>query len=219
VRACEAHKYDLILMDLQMPKMDGYEATRHIRSRSLQCAKTPILALTANADLETRQACLEQKMDEVLTKPIRRHSLLSAVDQWIGVRDETPDRSEGCLRHGTDGSVSKENVPIDYDVALEEFGDVDLVDDVVAHFINKVESQIQDMRNALAEQDMEGLKRDVHAIKGGAGTLEAEPLAKVAEKMEDLCKVNGWEELPFALESVAGEFDRLRTYVKSHSWS
>ena len=219
VSACGAHKYDLILMDVQMPNMDGYDATRHIRSRSSLCAKVPILALTANADLETRNACKKANMDDVLTKPIRRNSLLSAVDRWIALTGQPPDRSGNSFLDENDDTSPKEVMPIDYDVALEEFGDMNIVNEVVAHFIEKVQTQIQDMREALTEQDIDGLRRDAHAIKGGAGTLEAKPLAREAEQMESLCKSNDLKAIPSALDNVVTEFDRLRTYVESCSQS
>ena len=74
--------------------------------------------------------------------------------------------------------------------------------------------QIQDMREALTEKDMESLRREAHDIKGGAGTLEAKPLAEVAEQMESLCKSNDLKAIPSALENVVTEFDRLKSYVE-----
>ena len=219
VSACGAHKYDLILMDVQMPNMDGYDATRHIRSRSSLCANVPILALTANADLETRNTCKKVNMDDVLTKPIRRNSLLAAVDRWIALTGQPPDRSGNSFPDENDDTSPKDIMPIDYNVALEEFGDMDIVNEVVAHFIEKVQTQIQDMREALTQQDIDGLRRDAHAIKGGAGTLEAKPLAREAEQMESLCKSNDLKAIPSALDNVVTEFDRLRTYVESCSQS
>ncbi|MBN1840944.1 MAG: response regulator [Deltaproteobacteria bacterium] len=217
VSACEAHKYNLILMDIQMPNMDGYEATRHIRSRSALCANVPILALTANADLATRNACKKANMDDVLTKPIRRNSLLAVVDRWIALTCQTPDRSGNSFPDENDNTSPKDVMPIDYDVASEEFGDMDILNEVVAQFIEKVETQIQDMREALSEQDIEVLRRNAHAIKGGAATLEAKPLASIAEQIESLCKSNDLKTIPSALDKVLTEFDRLRTYVASCS--
>jgi HPt (histidine-containing phosphotransfer) domain-containing protein len=71
------------------------------------------------------------------------------------------------------------------------------------------------MRAALAGLDMETLRRDAHAIKGGAGTLEAKPLAQVAGRMENLCKSHHVDAIPSALEHVVAEFIRLREYVES----
>ena len=216
VGACEAQKYDLILMDIQMPKMDGYEATHQIRSQKSLCAEVPILALTANADLETQKACRKAKMDDVLTKPIRRNSLLAGVDRWM---NRTNKKSE--TPYDTNPSKSVQSVPtdmpIDYDVALEEFGDMDIVKDIVVQFVEKVETQISEMKEALSDKDIESLRRHAHAIKGGAATLEAKPLSGVAKEMENLCKENELDAIPLALDNLETEFDRLRTYVEEHS--
>ena len=85
--------------------------------------------------------------------------------------------------------------------------------------IEDMETQIQDMRESLNEQNIERLRRDAHAIKGGAGTLEAKPLAIVAKQMENLCKSNDLKEVPSALDKVVTEFDRLKTFVESCSRS
>jgi HPt (histidine-containing phosphotransfer) domain-containing protein len=158
-------------------------------------------------------------MNDVLTKPIRRHTLLSAVDRWISVKDEMPVRSGDSLPFENVQTSPQDVMPIDYHVALEEFGDEDVVNDVVDQFLEKVETQIQDMKEALSAQDVEALRRNAHAIKGGAATLEAKPLAGVAKQMEHLCKSHDVQAIPSALENVIAEFDRLRIYVESSSQS
>jgi CheY-like chemotaxis protein/HPt (histidine-containing phosphotransfer) domain-containing protein len=213
VRACRKNKYDLILMDIQMPNMDGFEATRHVRLNDSLCSEVPILALTANADLETRNACLKANMDEVLTKPIRRNILISAVDRWITGLGEEADLSNDYSGDERDDDPSKNLLPIDVDVPLEEFGDMDIVKEMVTQFIEKVEFQIMNMKEALNKQDIAGLRRDAHAIKGGAATLEARPLFRITKELEDLCKANDLNEVPNTLDNVVAEFDRLRLYV------
>lgn len=80
--ALNSISYDLILMDCQMPEMDGYEATRILRQ---QQSKLPIIALTANAFKEDRIRCLESGMSDYLTKPLDRFVLISAVDRWLKI--------------------------------------------------------------------------------------------------------------------------------------
>ena len=85
VAAVESNQFDLIFMDCRMPKMDGYEATRRIRSRErdLQINPLPIIALTANAFNDDRQLCTDAGMDDVITKPIRRSDLFNCLKQWL----------------------------------------------------------------------------------------------------------------------------------------
>ena len=213
VNTCENERYDLILMDVQMPGLDGLEATRRIRSGHSPCVDVAILALTADADPNTQEACRKAGMNDVLTKPIRRHALLAGVDKWISV----PGKGrKGCSEPPSDPSphpTLDSGVPLDYEVASEEFGDLDTVEEVVDQFLKKVEAQIQDMKISISGQDIDALKRNAHSIKGGAATLEANPLSDVAKMMEDRCKTKDMDALPFALEGLIAEFDRLKAYV------
>lgn len=83
VEAFKKYRYDLILMDIQMPKMDGFEATRHIRALEKGGRRTPVIALTAHAMKGYREKCLENDMDDYITKPLNRKILLDTVGKWI----------------------------------------------------------------------------------------------------------------------------------------
>lgn len=213
IRACASNRYDLVLMDVQMPKMDGFEATRRIRSSCEGPAVVPILALTANADAETRAACQDAGMNDVLTKPIRRRTLLEALDRWLDKSDSAPsERGEQQEDAGVE-VADPHVIPIDLQVALEEFGNEEVVDEVVSEFLRRVARQIEEMRNDVGAPDIDPLRRNAHAIKGGAATLEAKPLAEAAAELERLCKLNDRTAVPTALQSMEAEFDRLRKYV------
>ena len=86
VAAFSKKNYDLILMDCQMPGMDGFAATREIRSRESGRQRTPIIALTANALDEEREKCFEAGMDDHLAKPFRKSDLKNVLDKWLATR-------------------------------------------------------------------------------------------------------------------------------------
>jgi signal transduction histidine kinase/CheY-like chemotaxis protein len=93
LNAAMAHSYGLILMDCQMPEMDGYEATRRIRERQVGRQRTPIVALTAHAMVGDREQCLECGMDDYLTKPIRPDALVSALKKWLQGPNTPPSKN------------------------------------------------------------------------------------------------------------------------------
>ena len=186
--------YDLVLMDIQMPEMDGYEATRLIRrfekSRSgvsVKGASTkkeiPIIAVSARATKDEKNRCLESGMNDYITKPMKRDDLLEIVDKWV----HTPlSPNDGNAQSPANAGNQMAMAPMDYDLTLDEFqGDEKFLNEVLEDFIEAVKPQIQGMRRALADGDMKIIREEAHSIKGGAVNLNADNLAEIAARLED----------------------------------
>lgn len=216
VEACAREAFDLILMDVQMPEMDGYDAARAIREGGGPCSAAIIVALTAHADEATRRNCLRSGMNDVITKPVRRAPLLRAVDNWLGMNQEH-GAARGLPSENAEGRGQiGDSAPINYELALHEFsGDKETVDDVLKQFLAEAESQIQRLHEAVESNDNETLRRESHRIKGGAANLTAMPLAAAAERLEQhaaQAHEGGAAEL---LRDFEREFDRLRVFLES----
>ncbi len=209
VAAVRENKFDLILMDIQMPEMDGFEATRLIRAAD--SSSIPILGLTANVDCRTKKLCREVGMDTVLTKPIRRNSLLASVNEWLGAESKT-DGAKVVNRP----IEAKNEVPFDLETAIEEFGDLESLQNIMTRFLKDMDNNIVAMKKALEKDDLDALKKISHSIKGGAGTLEAHPLADVAAELEQLSLADKKENIPFVFEQFKNEFNRLRKFVSNN---
>ena len=229
--ALEDH-YDLILMDIQMPVMDGLSAARAIREKEGPNQNTNIIALTANADDETLKMTSESGMNDLITKPIRRKEFLKVIDKWLFLREtdeekieiepETKDEPEEIKKTKDKESTIKAkyqnelyDLPIVIDVVLDEFGNREVVDKVIEQFMENVARQIDILRDSINEKDYEKVRREAHSIKGGAATLEANPLSLAAKDIEFACKEKNYDKLPELYEKFYSEYERLNDFIKN----
>jgi two-component system, sensor histidine kinase and response regulator len=219
--------YDLILMDVEMPIMDGIEATKRIRqiegaALSLKPA-VPIIALTAHALKGHEEKCLRNGMDDFLTKPLRRRQLLDKVACWLGKAiaeaptDAAPMPAKTATNQTDGASISP---PMDWFLALEEFmGKKDLLLQVVTSFIKTAASQIARIEKALKEDDGHTVGKEAHAIKGGAANLCADRLSEIAAELEKIGK-SGALEAGFEVSAMlVSEMDRLASYVNNSEFN
>lgn len=211
--ACSAGRFDLILMDLQMPNMDGIEATSRIRyGRSIN-ANVPILGLTASADQETARKCLDAGMNGVITKPVRQVKLLARVNQWIKPGHETV--TQGLM---PDGEVIQgepaEGAPLNMEDALDDLGgDRELLASVLDEFLKRLGLQIPVIRKALESGDIETIKRESHAVKGGAGSIYAHELYDIAREMNEIKQPINQKRISELLALMEKEYEALKKYT------
>lgn len=206
VETAQREQFDLIFMDVQMPEMDGYEATRLLRTVGSPCRNIPVIGLTAHTDAASHAACRTSGMDDVITKPIRRATLLSTVNDWL-VR----------LQHGwtrqAAPTFSVGGLPLNLNAATEEFGSVETVLSILNRFLDEADRQVKEMFEAAAQQDRQALRRLAHLVIGGAGTLEAHALADAAARLEQLCEMGKPSELPEAVNGLSAEVNRLKRFA------
>mgnify|MGYP001809750808 CR=1 FL=1 len=194
VSLVERGDYDLILMDMQMPHMDGLSATKAIRALASDKSQVIIIAMTANAMEGDREACLAAGMDDYLAKPIDRHRLATTLDRWTRHICETHGDRVPCQTTGeavaavsvvpTDCALVDEAVQADLREAL---GD-DSLETLLASFRASIPVRLGEIRLAIAGGDHGALANAAHSLKGAALNLGFTHLAQTAACLENAGK-------------------------------
>jgi PAS domain S-box-containing protein len=177
--------YELVLMDVQMPGMDGYETTRRIRAREQDNEKSggprvPIIAMTAHAMQGDREACLAAGMDDYLTKPINPTLLGQALQQWL------PQRSGEPVPEPVAPALAGPSEPVlDWDELVERMmGSEATAATILKAGLSSMPDYVEQLRQSAATGDVEGVVRHAHALKGAAGNVGAMALRAVAQQLE-----------------------------------
>jgi CheY-like chemotaxis protein/HPt (histidine-containing phosphotransfer) domain-containing protein len=173
VDAYQAKKYDLILMDVMMPDMDGFEATRLIREIERGTDRhIPIIALTAMAMVGDRERCIQAGMDDYITKPIDPELLRAKLTSWIsgqGQRSYAPSE-------GDDGSIGWEQLQHNYSD--------EQIDEILRMFLNISASLCQDVELAVQREDWSTVERISHELKGSSSAVYAVSLQQLCLDLE-----------------------------------
>ena len=193
-------QFDVVLMDLQMPQMGGFEATRAIRSLDGAGSRVPIVALTAHAMQGDRERCLAAGMDGYLSKPIDVSRLLVTVEQF----GDTPDAPPVGL--------PAERAAPDFDekIALSHTGgDRELLNEIVALFRDETSAALQRIEVAISTKDAGALRSAAHALKGAAATVGAKATRQAAAELEQMGQSGSFDSAPDALAVLRERITRL----------
>ncbi|MCH7908516.1 MAG: response regulator, partial [Candidatus Hydrogenedentes bacterium] len=190
--ALETIPYDLVLMDGQMPEMDGFEATRRIRDpqSSVRRHDVPIIAVTAHAMKGDREKFLAVGMNDYIAKPIHPDQLATVIAKWV---PSTTERNEGAIQTPAGPSLAV----FDRSILLDRMdGDETICREIVAIFAQDLPVQVEELRLAIDSCDVAVVERIAHSLKAASGTVGATMLQKAAYRLE--------------LESQEGDMDRVK---------
>jgi two-component system, sensor histidine kinase and response regulator len=229
VRKIRDHEYDVVLMDMQMPVMDGIEATKNIRAEP-RFRTLPIIAMTANAMASDRERCIQAGMNDFITKPIDPNELFGVIRRWIGVdrafdphltTDLAPPSSAGSDNLCVDGVDTKAGI-------RRTGGNRQRYERLLLRFAQRQGETVQDIRKAITNGDIPTAKRIAHSLRGAAGTLGATLLSMKAEAVEAAIHAGRDVDEPLAalavaldpvLKSIQSALPNENDEIKSHEAS
>lgn len=206
--ALQEHDYDLILMDCQMPGMDGDQVTKIIREGpGVGTGQPVVVAVTADVSSDHRDQCLHAGMDDFLPKPIRLDTLKAGLRRWSNMsysrRVQLPD--------ATTSPEPEQDVEL-VDRLQDRAGDVgdDFIGEFIDLFLDDTTSRIEILRVALDKQDLETLRRECHALKGACLELGVADLGTCCDDLGKASREKRVNDLPGALHRLTAEFERVR---------
>lgn len=244
VDAVKGGQYDLVLMDCQMPEMDGYEATGAIRQweAALKRRALPIIALTANALSGDRQRCLEAGMTDYLKKPLNRNELIATIDKHIaaasaqtakvvtghapvaGVAGRSVTGPSGAGESGgasksppfpLSGSPALNSPPLDCESLADRFmGDWDFVQVILDKFQQQVDADLEQLEQSLIDHNSQQAAALAHRIKGAAANVSAVEVSRLAAELEAMGRASDLNQADGHVARIKAECQRLGQFVE-----
>jgi PAS domain S-box-containing protein len=213
VRALQASDYDVVLMDCEMPRMDGYEATRIIRSAEggARNREIPIIALTASAMAADRDRCFRVGMSDYISKPVDPRQLATTLAKWTA-------QSRAGSQPGTASAAA--SIPVfDEGELLERLmGDRKLAQRLVNSFSQDAPDKLANLGQLIRAADCAGIRAAAHALKGAAANLSARALKELAVQMQEAATRQDLQSCAALAAGMQTEFQRFQSTLAQSEW-
>lgn len=200
LEALQKAAYSLVLMDVQMPELDGIEATRRIRSRysAVHDHDVPIIALTAHAMEKDKKRCLSAGMNDYIAKPVSPEALANALKKLLSP-DDIPTGESIEKINKKNQEMRAQDITIFHVEELERrvLNDKALAKTIVSEFVKDMANQLRDLQESVSTKNVEVFKKQIHKMKGAAANVGASEIREVIEEIEHLFTTN---EKPAELE-------------------
>ncbi len=212
VTALETIPYDLVLMDVQMPDMNGFEATRLIRDSESRVLRhdIPIIAMTAHALKGDREKCLQAGMNDYLTKPVTALALNEILEKTLAASgpSATLITPESDPRHAKPVHIRRIQAIADGDLAFEQ--------DLIETYLSQTEQHLKALESSVHESNEKELGHWAHTIKGSSANAGAKGMQEIAGRIEQVPTGSDPAQGPELLSELRSEFERVRRYFKAY---
>jgi len=210
VEAVARRRYDAVLMDCQMPEMDGYEATAEIRRRDGPRGRTVIIALTAHAMQGDRERCLRAGMDDYLSKPVRSRELEALLERWTRISYQAPEEGDAA-------PAFPPGSPVDVQCLREAAGgDDDSTQELARLYLKKTSEGIEKLGEAIRAGAVAEAERIAHSLAGSSATCGMVFLAPVLRALEGLSREGRLAEVETLLGDLEREFGKVRGFLQAN---
>jgi len=215
IAALEQKPYQLVLMDCQMPMMDGFDAARTIRSgaTSVLNPAVPIIAMTANAMQGDKERCIQSGMDDYIAKPVQPKDLVEKLSLWLSKEKTQPVQVAEIVQEKGMG-YSELEVFGEKELQSRLMNDMALVRRIVKAFFSDTPLHVSELKLAISQKDYDDARRLAHNIKGSAANISAKALNQAALELENLIKAGKNEELDSAFQRLETQFAVLTSALR-----
>ena len=208
--ALEKVPYDMVLMDVQMPEMDGFEATRFLRAREAGKDRVPVIAMTAHAMKGDRENCIRAGMDDYVAKPIQPKELISVIDRWAGRRVLPPGHAGASAP-----APPPELALLDEGRALEATGqDRKFLGELANLFVEVIGERLPTLIGAAELSDLEVVRLEAHSMRGAAANIGARRIEAAALELEDACNQRDTAGFRRAADRLIQALKETRDYLQ-----
>ncbi len=215
--------YDLVLMDCQMPEMDGYEATRKIRQGDIaRNPEVPVIAMTAHAMRGDREKCLDAGMNDYIAKPVSPQIIAETLERWLAPQDETGDLTSEtpATDEAKDLLETDDQIPEIFnreDLLIRVMGNENLAVRLIKIFLNDMPGQIMALKASVAQRLAGQAGVQAHKIKGTAGNVGSPALWEIASAMEKAGEAEDVEELDNLIPKLEKRFNQVKRAMEKGS--
>lgn len=217
LRALAEVDYDLILMDCQMPEMDGFQATRLIRkAEATKGRRIPIVALTANAMQGDRERCIGAGMDDYISKPVSPKELREVLERWIPVDRREKGAANGAVESGSKGAANRPGA-IDLDALYATYGyNEGTISQLLELYLSTTPKLITRATEAVEARKAEEARSAAHEIKGSSNMIGAYEMGEASLALEEAAETGDWVRANEALARLVKAYARAEEFARSH---